>query len=519
MKYYEDQNYEKAFIKFTEAAIRDHPEAQFELGYLYESGLGTSEDRSQAIYWYKKPASDHHNDEEAQYNIGFIYYEGKGNVQQDFEKALYWLKKSAENDYAPAQNLIGKMFQNGQGVTKDYEKAFQWHTQALSQKDATAQHAIGVFYRDGLGVEQSYQTAIYYFELASNQKHVESMYCLGLLYDEGRPGAVPQNHYKAFKWFSQAAGNGHGLASYKLGLMYYRGQDVTQNDAIALDLFKDATDQHDIVEVYKYMALIYQRGCESEYQQENQRNCKLAVKYYKKATDLEDDHGAQYSIVQLYFEGGFHLDKDVDEAMKWIKKSANNGNLEACIQLGGLYFEGMTIAKDYKQALYRSPEALDNKNRGKYRSYRIYYSIGSIYWDGGNGIEKDNEKALKWLLKAGDESDSDSFSLAGLIYSEGDYGVDKDYNQALKYLIRAAEFDPSAQAFLEIACIYREGGYGIDKDYEQALSYYLQAAERADGDDSEAEYGIGFIHYYCDDGKQDGLEELLTRTMQIHKIQ
>lgn len=44
-KYLKDQKYEKAFIKFKEAAIGNHPESQFQLPYMYDLCLGTVQDQ------------------------------------------------------------------------------------------------------------------------------------------------------------------------------------------------------------------------------------------------------------------------------------------------------------------------------------------------------------------------------------------------------------------------------------------------------------------------------------------
>ena len=48
-------------------------------------------------------------DADAQYNLGFMYYNGKG-VEQDYKKAYEWYSKSAEQDkeYEEAKKAIEK---------------------------------------------------------------------------------------------------------------------------------------------------------------------------------------------------------------------------------------------------------------------------------------------------------------------------------------------------------------------------------------------------------------------------
>jgi len=63
------------------------------------------------------------NDSQAQYLIANIYYDGKNDVEQDYEKAMKWYKKSAQAGNAKAQLKIGMMYCQGHGVLISYKKA------------------------------------------------------------------------------------------------------------------------------------------------------------------------------------------------------------------------------------------------------------------------------------------------------------------------------------------------------------------------------------------------------------
>lgn len=71
-EYYKDQKHDKAFIKFTEAVIRNHSDAQYILGDMHFDGLGTSQDSQQGLYWYLKSTTNHNN-KIAQFKLGDIY--------------------------------------------------------------------------------------------------------------------------------------------------------------------------------------------------------------------------------------------------------------------------------------------------------------------------------------------------------------------------------------------------------------------------------------------------------------
>ena len=75
----------EAFKLFTKAAKKDHAQAQFSLGYMYEIGSGVKKSYKEAFKWYKKAAKQ--GDANAQYNLGIMYYRGKG-VKKNYEEAF-----------------------------------------------------------------------------------------------------------------------------------------------------------------------------------------------------------------------------------------------------------------------------------------------------------------------------------------------------------------------------------------------------------------------------------------------
>ena len=59
-----------------------------------------------------------HDDAAGQYNLGRMYDSGRG-VTQDYRKAVKWYLKSAEQGFATAQFAMGWMYYVGRGVIKD----------------------------------------------------------------------------------------------------------------------------------------------------------------------------------------------------------------------------------------------------------------------------------------------------------------------------------------------------------------------------------------------------------------
>ena len=66
-------------------------------------------------------------DPEAQCYLGFMYVEGK-ETKKNYQEALKWFEKSAEQNFAPSQYMMGLAYYSGDGVKKrDLQKAATWY--------------------------------------------------------------------------------------------------------------------------------------------------------------------------------------------------------------------------------------------------------------------------------------------------------------------------------------------------------------------------------------------------------
>ncbi len=106
----------------------------------------------------------------AQNNLGILYRNGEG-VVQDLDAARRWLLQAAEQGYARAQFSLGMMYDFGQGVVQDYAQAIRWYLQAAANGDPDAQFNLGVLYADGRGVTKSLAEAARFYALAAEQGH------------------------------------------------------------------------------------------------------------------------------------------------------------------------------------------------------------------------------------------------------------------------------------------------------------------------------------------------------------
>jgi len=63
-----------------------------------------------------------------------MYLKGLG-VPQDYQKAVYWFKKSAEQDYPLAEINLALIYQYGLGVPQDSQEALYWYNKAMAHKN------------------------------------------------------------------------------------------------------------------------------------------------------------------------------------------------------------------------------------------------------------------------------------------------------------------------------------------------------------------------------------------------
>jgi TPR repeat protein len=120
LEYISARNFEKAFKPVKESAEQGHPEAQYNLGVMYDNGDGVLKDPKQAVVWYRKAAEQGHPS--AQHNLGVMYGNGEG-VLKDPKQALAWWRKAAEQGNSTAQFNVGIYYAEGIGVLKDMKMA------------------------------------------------------------------------------------------------------------------------------------------------------------------------------------------------------------------------------------------------------------------------------------------------------------------------------------------------------------------------------------------------------------
>lgn len=481
-----EQNDKLSFQQLKNLAQQGDPDAQCQLGVMYNTGNGVKQDFKQAFKWLSKVADL--NYAEAQYHLGLIFDNGYG-VEQDTLKAVQWYTKAAEQGWANAQINLGFMYIKGQGVKQDYTKALTYFTQAAEQNIAIAQYNLGTMYSNGHGVNKDFEKAIVWYVKAASQGHKGAISSLKYLVEE----------------------KDNATASFNLGLLFEQGSGVTQDYSKAMQWYLHAI-RHDNVEALSHLKL-------------------MATK--------QNNAEAQYTLAQMYHDGRY-VDQDRNKSLKLYTKAANQGHIEAQFTLGDWYEQEATLSSEQgfeynfeqncKQDLKQNHYSCSNTQQSKKQSIKVKvdYSKAIDYYT--KAAAQENQKALERLQRIAVDQNQGlaSFNL-GSLYESG-LGVEQSFNQATFWYSKASEQglnkglshlkhmaielgNADAQNVLGDKYYY---GIDVEQDKQKAIDYYTKAARHGhksalfslnyyaqNSDDALAAFSLGSLYEQGQGVEQD----------------
>lgn len=197
----------------------------------------TQRDWNWPLYTYKMSASKwrallaqaKRGNPEAEWEVAGRYDEGCKNhagkivVRRSRRKTAQWLRRAAEHGSSAAQNTLGVVLSNGDGVRKNVGEALSWLRKAFRAGDVIAAQNIAVTYRE-IG---DFRTAV--------------------------------------KWFRKSADAGDGDALVQLAIHYYWGKGVRKNPKAAVRCFRMASKAKNICEAgrddaFFFLGVAYSEG-------------------------------------------------------------------------------------------------------------------------------------------------------------------------------------------------------------------------------------------------------------------
>lgn len=87
----------------------------------------------------------------------------KYDKQKDYQQAMQWYLKAADEGNTDAMVNIGLLYQHGNGVQQNYQQAMQWYLKAADKNNPIAMIQISRLYNEGLGVDQDTKQGMAWF--------------------------------------------------------------------------------------------------------------------------------------------------------------------------------------------------------------------------------------------------------------------------------------------------------------------------------------------------------------------
>ena len=145
----------------------------------------------------------------------------------DYETARRLWKPLAEHGDVLAEYNIGYMNYNGHGGAKNYKEALKWYTLSALHGNNVARYALGVIYESGDIVEKDYKLAAAWYQLAANEGYGKAQFNLGMIYIRDEIGNTKYN--EGLKFMRLAAESGQSKAHFNLGIFYRDGKLIPKD--------------------------------------------------------------------------------------------------------------------------------------------------------------------------------------------------------------------------------------------------------------------------------------------------
>ena len=392
------QYYAEAYNGFSEMLTANTDKWQkqyinYKLGTMSQHGSGVEQDYTAAANYYRA-ANDYPT---ALFNLGRLYQRGLGVGKSDkdafecFERAYVLDKKKGlpHNTFALAQ-----CYELGKATSKDNSKAQMLYKEALNAfmlsvkttPDENVLYRIGYMFYYGKGTDINFEEAEKYFKRSYDYGNINACYFLGKLYkDKG-------DLQNAEKYFLLSAKDNNENAQYELGKMYLDQGNTSK----ALHWLHRSAEEHDNAYAQYALGKIYLA-------EENYNELK-AEKYLLKSA-LQENEYAQYALGKLYLEQGH-----TPEALQWLHKSADEHNNQyAQCKLGTIYISRQNYNTIYdlnKSKYYLTCSAAQGNAYAALRLKNFGLSFGQKGQRQGNRLHYDINKAAADIRKAQSIADS-----------------------------------------------------------------------------------------------------------------
>ncbi len=330
---------EKAFKLFTKCYVEGYEKGKVNYAYCLTYGLGTTQNLDEGIKLLEELANKGYP--EAMYNLGKVYFDGVGG-KKDVIKANYYLLRATEEGHLFAPKLLGDCYYDGIGVSIDHKEAYKYYKLAADRGNYDACELVANCLVFGDGVHANYKEAINYCVKSAVNGDRQAQVSLGNRYYFG--DGFRRSYARAAYWYQEAARQDDPIGLKSYGDCLVKGQGVKRNLEKAKEMYTRA------IELYNYDAALPLAELYAHVKG-SARNYELAVKYYELAYIYNDDEYAAYQYADLVSQGKGVTAPDHNKAAKAFEFAATKEYLPAILKAGEYYLKGIGVNKDNEKAL------------------------------------------------------------------------------------------------------------------------------------------------------------------------
>ncbi len=201
------------------AAENDNPQAQMQLGGMYEGGVGVARNNDKCAYWWQRASDNGHVN--ATKALGSMYFSGRG-VPQSYEKAMQLYLKAAKSDHPHAIKYVALGYRRGLGLPQDDAKADEWEARARELAGPDADVVLLESYQSRETEVRTDAEIFAEFKRQADKGNTRGYFYMAIAYISGV--GTPQNYDEAIKWMRKAADSNLSSGMSDLALLLQLGQ-------------------------------------------------------------------------------------------------------------------------------------------------------------------------------------------------------------------------------------------------------------------------------------------------------
>ena len=208
------------------------------------------------------------------------------------QDGLNLLQRSADQNYGPAETLVGRIYMEGRGMRRNFATALDWFKKAAARGDDDAYVLMGDIYRNHDSGFYNLKLAREAYEKAWTLGNFKAPRYLAEMEADTANGAKP-DYPKALDWYQKGVMAGDITSAIRIGEMYENGVYFKKDPAKALEWYLIAAPSPEIAaqNVPPRLAVIKKIGSFYENGTGTAKDLRKAYDWYRVAAEAKDPEG------------------------------------------------------------------------------------------------------------------------------------------------------------------------------------------------------------------------------------